>query len=54
MDLSAQGCYEEWFENRDLRNQIEMQALTPQKCVIACGNAGYAYAGVRVRKLLVS
>ena len=48
VDLAAQGCYEEWFEDRDLRNQVLMIALTPQKCMSACKEGNFAYAGVRV------
>lgn len=48
-ELEAQGCYEEWFEDRDLRHEVRMQALTPQKCITVCRDRGYSYAGVLVR-----
>ncbi len=47
-ELEAQGCYAEWFQDRDLPNRVEMTAVTPQKCMTACRDRGYLFAGTIV------
>jgi len=46
--ISAQGCFMDSTQTRDLPTQMLISNTTVENCISACADATYKYAGVQV------
>jgi len=47
--VSYQGCYKDYEQSRDLVRNISLsRPTTPRRCLSACANLSYSYAGLQV------
>ena len=45
---TGQGCFADDASDRDLPEEVTVDALNPEKCITACKDSNYRYAGVQV------
>ena len=45
---TGQGCFADDANDRDLPEEVTVDNLNPEKCIAACKDRNYRYAGMQV------